>query len=320
MQISQWNKAVVAGVGLSLAFVMGFNYVVDPYEVFHSGFVKPGTPTNERYNKAEFLLTKGKSFDTLIMGSSVMGAYEPKWLTDITPDKHVYNASFLGGLPIDALKVLKTISANGNGVKEIYMGIDLFPFMQAEDSKSPSKSHHYKVSGESKVSFYSDFLFASSLWHGGNKIMGEFTKVPNIRFDLYGTGRYYLMAQDVARNADLQAYTKKAFEKKAVSEIKVKNVAWIDYRFAELRELVSWCRAHGIKTTFYIHPFHRLLRDNVPSDAMQEFRAKIFAITGEIPDFTTRTELTDNDSLYYDPKHYIPDVAHRIVNETYGHQ
>lgn len=316
MKFGNWNKTVIGGMVASLGFVVAFNYLVDPYEIFHTNNFRMASSANERFNKYEFLLKNGDRFDTLIMGSSVMGAYEPGWIESVIPDSKVYNASFLGGLPADAHKILEALGRKNIKPKTVFIGIDLFPFLQAEDSKSPSKSHHFDVTGVDQVPFYSGYLFASSLWHGVNKVRESYDPIPKIQFDINGTGRYYLLAQDAEREKNLSAYTQKTFGGKKISEIRVKNVAWIESRFDELADLKKWGDQSGVDIVFYIHPFHRLLRDNLPDGALEGYRQRIFDIVGPVKDFTGRSSFTDDDNLYYDPKHYIPDVAKKITLEV----
>jgi hypothetical protein len=317
MKLSSWNKIAVAGIIASVFSVIGFNYIVDPYEVFHSNYFRSGPPMNERFNKVEYLLKNGAKYNTLIMGSSVMGAYDPRWIESLDSTRKVYNASFLGGLPIDAQKLLKLLKEKNIKIEKIYMGIDLFPFLQVEDSKSPSKQHHYLITGENEMTFYANYMFASSAFHGWTKVNDSFKETQFINFDIEKSGRYYLLKQDDERKKDLNGYVKRHFGGKKILDVKATEVAWVNSRFEEFESFVKWTKENNIDADFYIHPFHRLLRDNLPVTAMSEFRERIFKITGKIPDFTDAREFTDDDSLYYDPKHYVDAVAKNIVNNTY---
>jgi hypothetical protein len=317
MKTSKWNKIVACGILACIGSVIGFNYVIDPYHIFHSNYVRKGPSVNDRFNKVEHLLKTSGKYNTLIMGSSVMGAYEPKWIEDIDGSRKVYNASLMGGLPVDAQKILILLKKENVKIDHVYMGIDIFPFLQADESRSPSKQHHYLIGGESKEAFYANYFFASSVFHGWIKISDSLEKTTFIDYDIENTGRYYLLKQNEERSNNLEGYTKKRFGSKKVHNADVSQVAWVKSRFDELDSFVKWTKQNNIKTTFYIHPFHRLLRDNLQKSAMVEFRKKIFEITGEIPDFTEVNEMTNDDEMYYDPKHYVEAVAKKIVDQTY---
>ena len=316
MQTSRWNRIVIAGLVGAACFVVAFNYLLDPYDIFQSRLLPPGPLMNERFNKVEHILeTKGR-YTSFIVGSSAMGAYEPAWLEARRPGSRFYNASFFGGIPRDAHRLLMLMKERGVRVDEIFMGIDLFPFLQADDAKSPSQQHHYLVAGERPWSFYGNYLFASSVWHAWIKFNNSQLKTPFIRFDVERTGRYYLEKQDHEIAVDQDAYIKKKFGSSATPRSPANSVAWIDKRFEELRSFVELTRSTGIRTTFFIQPCHHLLRESLPASDLASFRDRIFAITGLIPDFSSTREITDDDRLYYDPKHYLPSVAKGIVEET----
>lgn len=315
---SRWNKIVIAGLVLSVACVTAFNWLVDPYEIFHTNVFRHGAPMNDRFNKVAHLLQNKGEYNTLIMGSSVMGIYDPAWLQEVQPGKRAYNASFLGGFPVDAHKVLATITTDGAKVNEVLMGIDLFQFMQSEDSSGPSRRHHYRITRDSPWSFYADYLFASSLWHGWVKWNDSLSRIPGIEFDVSSSGRYFLRQQDLEIESDPDRYIKKHFPAMKTGPRDERKGLWIDSRFAELKAFVEWARENRIKTTFFLQPSNHLLRDNLPAGAIDDFRKRVFAITGVIPDFTQTKEITDNDRLFYDPKHYVPAVAIEIVKQTYA--
>jgi hypothetical protein len=314
----RWNLLVGCGLLVSAVAVIGFNYCVDPYEIFHSGIFKPAFAVNERYNKVEYLLANKDKYDSFIVGSSVMGAFDPRVAQDLHPGHRYYNFSFLGGLPSEALANLKAIKREGVAVKEIVMGIDVFPFKQVATSGGFSQKPHPIVSGQSRMGFLSSYLFASSAWQGATKIWHHQQPQPSLVFDIDGTGMYLLKEYDREIAQDEAAYIKKRVRKKESETTTNASVMWVDSRFDEFRELVEWTRQEGIRTYFFIQPFHHLVRDYLPDGVMKEFKDRVTAIVGApIPDFSQRNDITEVDHNYYDLKHYRIPVANKIMQELF---
>lgn len=331
VSVRRWIALLSGGMVLSVAFVAGFNVAVDPYDVFHTGLLRPAAPFNDRFNKVEHLvgqscwLCNGSTvteaalhrYDSYIVGSSVMGAFDPADAQRALPGTRFYNASFLGGTPADAHRVLKLVKSRGGRVRDVLMGLEVFPFLQTDDSRSPSKQHHFAVTGDNATAFYWRYLFASSLWHGFTKIQFHF-KPAFIAHDIATTGRYRLVQYEREIEQDPAAFVERNFPKKRpTTEVSANTkAAWVEPRFSELQALVDWARHEGIRLHLFIHPFHHMTRDGMSPAVMEDFRARIREIAGDIPDFSQRPDMTETDTLYYDRVHYRPIVAQRVMQEV----
>lgn len=324
LSLRNWIRLLLAGVLASVLFVVGFNYLVDPYDVFRSGHFPPAAPYNDRFNKTAYLIGDDNAapgyrrFNSYIVGSSIMGAFDPAVADTLMPGRHFYNASFLGGTPADALKILKLIKKKGGAVEDVLLGLEAFPFLQAEDNASPSKQHHFAITGEQPSRFYSRYLFASSLFHGWVKISSSYNPA-FIRFDL-ANGRYILEQNDRDIGADPDAYVTRTFRRGNSSSVRQGSTkaAWIESRFTEFFELVEWAKAENVKLHLFIHPLHPSMLNELSRSVMDDLRNRVISISGTMPDYSASPAPSGVDSLYYDHVHYRPALAERVMTDTLG--
>ncbi len=172
-----WNYWVAAAFLLGGLAVVMFNYFVDPYELFGHPYLRSGYAVNERFRKVNHLL-HNESHDSYILGSSVMGVFDPDVANRITGHSF-YNLSFLSGTPQEAFDSLRALKRHGKPIKEVLIGIDFYQFYERPHIMSTNRPHP-AVSGKSWLSFYSSYLFASGLWQGLTRIAHHLQSQPSI--------------------------------------------------------------------------------------------------------------------------------------------
>lgn len=309
-----WNRLVIAGAAAATTFVAAFNYVIDPYDIFRSGYLKPGYAANQRFLKVEHILSHKGRYNAFLVGSSAMGLLDPAKASELRPGRSYYNLGFLGGQHTEAFRVLRALRDAGVRIDEVTVGIDVFPFVQSD---TPGNGlHHPVVEGVSRQAFFVRYLFSPSLWPGLNKIEHHFRDAPAIIHDVEHGGQYFLTEYDRQIAADPEAYIRSRFPS-GESKAGTGRAAWIEGRFQEFSEFVEWMRDEGIEARFFIHPFHHSLRGIFPDNAMIEFRARIQEIVGyPVKDYSAMRFITDNDSNYYDKRHYRRHVADFVLWDT----
>ena len=95
-------------------------------------------------------------------------------------------------------------------------------------------------------------------------------------------------------------------------------MVFIQERFLELAELKRWLDANGVKSRFWINPMHRSNMATLSDTSIQEFREKVVAAIGDVPDYTKRVDFCDDDTLFYEWKHFRPVAAAQILREVLG--
>lgn len=305
-----WNRLIIGAFVIGGITVVSFNYFIDPYEVFKHQYLRSGYAVNERFRKIDHLLNDKTSHDAYLMGSSVMGLYDPAHASQLS-GLNYYNLSFLAGTPNDAFAALRSLKEAGHPIKEIVYGIDFFTFYEHPKENVPALRAHPLVSGESCSSFYSTYLFSSSVWQGTTRIAHHFQDQPSIYFDVDGSGMFHLYDYDRRINADHPRFIHETFTANQWGNV---NVDWVDSRFDEFAEFSRWLDANGIRARFFIHPFYRDTLNTISVNSYAEFEARVRKIRPDVVDFSDMSTITSNPIWYYDKRHYRPVVANRIMD------
>jgi hypothetical protein len=286
------------------------NLVLDPYYIFRFNSNNVGFTPNERFNKVEYLLANPEKYNSFFLGSSRMGMFSPLTAQKYRPDLNFYNLSAYGGNANDALLMLRHLKENGVSIKEIVMGIDLFPFLMEQDQVTPAYRHHPAVVNESTPRFYFDYLFQPSLFHAYIKYEHGLLTLPKVEFDFENTGQYFLREKDALIKADHRAYIEKNFIPDTREPV---DAAFVQRRFTDLAALKKWLDENEIRVHFFIHPHHIHELQVFKSSVYPAFKQRVETILGPLPDFTAYRDWHTNHAWYYEKKHYRPVVADEII-------
>lgn len=310
----KFNYFVISAVIFMFVCVALINTLVDPYRIFNIINLPNGYTPNERFNKVTFLINNPTKYDAFLLGSSKIGLFDPTDADVLHPTHHYYNLGLFGGHAGDALKILKFLKSRNVAIKEVVYGIDIFPFISAEEEVTPAYRHHPKITGVSLFDFYSGYLFVPSLYHSLIKLQHIYLGAPDIQFDFYTTGRFRLLNWEKQIKKDHDSYISNTF--KELPKIK-SSVVWVNEQFALLEELKTWLELNNIRNYFFIHPHHRFDVTRLMSqDDLTFFSNRINAITGDIPNFLNNEKWCNDDSLYYEPKHYRPVLAKQVLQKV----
>jgi hypothetical protein len=318
--VNSWYRfCVVSLVGFYGGFVLlaCLNIVVDPYRIFKVVPMASGYTPNQRFNKIEFLLANPDRYDSFLVGSSKVGLLNPDVASELRPGHQYYNLGVFGGDAVDALLMLRHLKAQGVKVREVTFGLDLQTFMSLRKEETPAYRHHPKISNQSWLAFWSQYLFIPSLNHSFLKVFHDAQGGTEITFDITGNGAYHLPAFEAGIKSDSDGYIKKHFP--ANPPIEASRTLWLEERFIELRELVSWLDAEGVTRFIFVNPhyFHGAL-SAIDAASLSQFYSKVEAITGAIPSFIGHKDWDKNKALYYEPEHYRPILGEEMFREIYS--
>lgn len=319
MSWERWNNLLVVLLALAALGVPAFNVVTDPYGVFGVRWKHDSAAFNERYLKLEHLMKHPSKHDAFVLGSSMMGSFDPNVLNATTPGLSWYNLAFLGGTPRESLDALQALRKHGIVPKAVLVGIDFFPFRQDDSGEgSPSRYPHYIVTGEHPWLWYRHFLYASSFVTGATRVLGSGGGLPYIEFDIEGGGRYRLIRQEAEMAKDPAGYANRHLPRSVPVKGNGSDVAWVESRFEDLAKLAGWLDTNKVKAHYFVHPFNHRLLDSVSGKSMAEFRARVRSIVGDLQDFSTDDGMTRNDLNYFDTKHYTQAVANEVIERVLG--
>ncbi len=342
---SFWKVALVAG-GIVAWSLPVWNVVVNPYQIFNYAFSIgdrfSSSTTNERFLKVEYLLNEAKQtspnspeaiigqindesprdgdsgktlntmHDAFIVGSSVMGLVDPALVNRYFPDRHFYNLAFLAARPDEILATLQGLKRGRTIIKTVVYGLEPIAFTDIK-SYGPAYQLHPEAGDQSRQRVIFDYLFSSSLSDGFSRLVTGISGRPSVRYDIEGTGQYYLERYDQEIEKDHGAFIRKQFPADAKP---VKAPPWIDSRFEDFQKLVQWLKDEKIKTRFYLNPLHPYLANAYGADRLAEFKQKITTLTdqGSVQDCTELLTGEDFNRRFYDYKHFRSIEASKVID------
>jgi len=313
-----WTRWSVTALSIAVAGMLGvgaMNSLIDPYEIFRTSQLRPGVTVNDRYGKIEHLLANPGRYNGLILGSSVMGVFNPSVADQQLPGRRFYNLSYFGGTPEEALNTLKALEAKGFMFTDVIMGLDAFAFMEGKEAVDLSRRPHPVVSGESRTAFLLSYLTAPSFMQCIGKLAHDRQEVPSIVFDLSGNGQYHLAAFDREISEDPVGFTKRHVSDPAkVRRLSRSGAGLAPAKIESFATLNQWLTSRGIASRFFINPMTSAMRQEVGEANVEALVRHVSAISGEqIPDFSHLAE--DGDASFYDLKHIRPSVATDILGK-----
>ncbi len=303
-----WNIRMVFAAFFMLLSLASINYFIDPYQIFHSNSFLPSSTSNERYNKIEYLLKRKNKYNAFLLGSSRMGIFNPLWFNH--KKTHYYNLSVFSGDAKDNLKMLMLLKRQAVAIKEVVIGIDLFPFIEKNRTRPASLQPHPLISRTSYPVYYLRHLFSSSLVQSYLKIQQHYGR-RSFTFN-YTTGQWSLQALDQWRKKNPKKYKRKFFNSSLRAPM---TVAFQEKRFLNLQELIDWLNLNNVKARYFIHPFSQLHQQRFSPETFSRLRQRIKTMIPIVHDFSTRTHWTNDSKNYYEKTHYRTRLARRIAAE-----
>jgi len=297
-------------IGIGAMALPAMNLVIDPYSIFGTGFLPDGAMSNERWNKLRHVLANPKRYETFVLGTSVSGAYPPHVYQAFTPGRTIYNLSAFNLAPHEMVDILDQLELRGVRPKELIIALDPFAFSK----KPPGASGQMllpKMDGAFKthVAWYSEYLFAPSLHHAFHKILSAGVSPRPVEFDFEG-GAYYLNRREQAILENPGAYIQKNLQGEPPH-----FEPWDTNSFSGLPRLRDWADKRGIKTTWYIHPMHKLAISGLGNERLRQFKGRLSEILGtQLLDLSRLPTVCDDDAQWYDERHYRPDAAKLVID------
>jgi len=281
------------------------NIVVDPFDVFQTGVLPAGSTLNERVNKSRHVLGTSLRYDTMIFGSSLAGVIDPSLLPG---SRSAYNFSFFSATPGDVLKILEMLEQAERLPAHIYIGLDPFMFM-APVPGAPQMRLPPASGGAAWWPFWRDYLFAASFSSLIAKVRDASRDVPRIAFDV-PTGAYRMPWYD---HEILRAPGEFARVNVQEWRIPLRPGWWHGPAERELDRLVRWTRDRSaLKVTWFLQPLHRRLLDALGDERCVYFQTAFRGVGTDLIDLS-RHPLGQDDSQWYEPKHFRPEAAHSWV-------
>lgn len=298
---------------LPVALLSALNLVVDPYDVFQTGFFQEKGATQERYLKIE-MMKKNKSFDTYLFGGSRMGTTVPADLEAILPGTHIYNFYVSSGNQTDNLVHGRWLLKTQPQLKTFYVQVD-WPESIGLTKANYQYWTHPEVLGQSSAGFLAQYLFLFSYRTLEFKLQNNGSRKGEIIRSME-SGYYGYPKRDQQLASDCRAYVAKdpwfsapvAVEAPSAEQRKL-----IDMSLADLAKLVHEAKERGVQVRLYITPHHHKFLDRLNTDEYAYFLSKLAGIA-PFWNFGVYSDITLNDCNYYETSHYVRSIAPRLFN------
>lgn len=286
----RFNAHMVAFMAFAMAAVPLVNVAADPFGVFGTRLLPDGSQLNERVVKLRHLTTAPR-YDTLILGSSVMGVVDP---TPFGPG--AYNAAVFAATPADLLAIVQVLDAHGRLSPRLIIGLDPFLFAKPK-THVPQMRLPPEASGQSRFQFWNDFLYASSVTAILGKLEEARSGTAAVAFDRR-TGRYGLPRLEAERAADPEAYERLMIHGYQM----VQTPGWWHMPSEEdLLQLVAFLQSRpGVSVTWVAAPLHPRLRPML-GDGLAQYRQTVERVHPLID--LTDDPVTQRDADWHEIKH-----------------
>jgi len=316
MNSKKWIKVSLITTLLGFLLLMLLNYVVDPFNIFHSKVLKHDFQVNERFVKIEYLEKNHNKFNGYMIGSSRIGTTLPKTVEQYIPNSKIYNLTMNGATMYDYLLHIRYMIKRGYPIKTIYLQLDVInmTYYGGLESDYLSKLHPY-VEDKSLALFYFDYLSGFFPFNVKNKIAQNlnytFTTTYNLETGIWANPS---KEKQVSENCEEYVKNQKSFHTK--NRRILKYLTQKEF-MRDLKEIVNLCKTHQIKLYTFMMPHNQVMMDSFVIDDYLDYLQDISKVT-DFYDFSGYNSITTNNCNYYERSHYRPEVGELIAARIFN--
>ncbi len=316
MRSKKWLKIFLFLSTLGVAFVSIINYVVDPFNIFHTNILKIEFQQNERFIKIEYLEKNNEKFNGYIFGSSRVGTTVPIVVEKYIANSSIYNFTISGANLYDYEKHLAYFINQKYPIKTLYLQIDLDNM--AGYGRDPNdylmKAHPY-VSGQSLINYYKMYLtgfFPVNIKLKIEKNIDNFNPI-NYKWNI---GSWNIPSKDKLIDKNCNKFVN------SVPSFNTHNQRIITYskrveNINSLLEIKKLSDDNNIDLIVFITPHNQNMMDSFVIDQYLEFLSDISKIVS-FYDFSGYNSITTNNCNYYESSHYLPTISKLIAAKIFN--
>ncbi len=303
---------------LFVLFISITNLYYDHYQVFKLSLSgKEPINSNQRFNKIEYLDQNIGKYNGFLLGSSRMGHFPIEYVNKHAGEhKSFYNLNIFSAVPEDYLKILKYLMKSGHPIKEVIIGIDIFPLFNPPDVNRPAFRHHPNITGKSRFEYLLDYLFQTSFFYLFTEAGYYFGEEPIIYQHDYTTGRYYphRSIKSIQENPGLYWANQLVQADTKITSLQDNSQKINPKQKEDLGKLLAWLDEQEINYKVFIQPTHP--KEQALYSAEKELlmndlkKYEIIRIKGI-------QKILQYNTNFYDLMHYKPVVAKAIIDYLY---
>lgn len=316
MSSKKWCLVALLGAVAAFLTVIMLNIFVDPFGVFGDDWYSYNATNNPRIAKIEYLKENHQKYDSYVIGCSSTSSYPVEELNKYL-DANFYNMIMYGADMYDVEKTVYYLADNytvENIVLNVYIA-NGFDYDYEPDKMTGSM--HSLVSGESKVKFYSRYLFANPEY--------SFAKIKAMKNDRYlaesfdvfdeETGAYDKRKRDAEHISDMEEYYKSypIFANYPVGEYPLPKLS---ENAESIGRIKSFCDERGIKLLVVNAPIYSEYFECIPKEDLKKFYEEI-AKKVDFWDFSM-SSVSFDARYFYDETHFRNDVGRMALARVFG--
>lgn len=297
--MKKFVKSLLFITSLFVLVIMGYNYSVDEYGLFHGDYSKPKADIPERFVKMRFLLQHPDQYNSFCFGSSRIASID---LTRIRNGKKYYNMTYAAGIPSEWLHDIKQLLAGGVVINQIIIGVDNVSFLldPIENEKNPLRRPYYNYDWK----MYTMFLLQRPVIFS--------TDNRKFRYDIYNTGRIF---QDIAEKKI--AANPEGYAENLPLFISPTSRNRISDAIDEIKAIKTFTDQHGIELIVFINPMSKAAYLDMDFNQFNDFKCRLANVVSYY-DFSGLNEIAVDNHNYYDTVHYRPVVGDKIIDRVFG--
>ena len=326
MHYKTWSK-LVALSGFFIIFSLAMiNYVIDPFNIFHTQFFPKQFQMNERFIKVEFLQEHHADYNGYIFGSSRIGTTSPRTIEKYHQNTHFYNMSLSAANMEDYLSHLKYFIDNNYPIDTLYLQIDLVDTLIGyghPKDRYLTKKHPYIV-GDSLLSYYISYLTIYSSSDLKGKLQKNLASdkqekdLEKVIYDLEDTGTWGRPNKELALKDDAEQYIKnvKSFHIPDPENTYRKDIKSYPKIITAFKEINQICLENNIEFIVFTTPHNHNMLHGVNSEDAMMFMRDLVSIH-DLWYFSGYNSITTNDENYYESSHYRPYIGDLIAAKIF---
>lgn len=317
MKSKKWLKFFFTSSIISITVLILINYIIDPFNVFNSKFLKYQFQMNERFIKIDYLAENNQKFNGYMFGSSRIGTTSPKILEKYFRNKKFYNFTISSANLYDYLIYLKYFIKEGYSFDSLYLQLDLNDMYKYGREKSDYlRKMHPNVSDDSLFTYYFSYLIGFFPDNIEGKIKRNISSKSPVDYSLE-TGKWAKPQNEKAIIKNCEEYQKdiSSFNEKRKREI---SYTKSKQNIRALKEIVNITKKNKIKLYVFVTPHNQNMMDRFKKDEYLNYIADMAKVT-PFYNFSGYNTITLDNCNYYEYSHYRPHVgklvAARIFND-----
>lgn len=317
MNERKWIKYFLIISTILTSLVVSINYIVDPFNIFDSGFLKHHAQHNERFLKIKYLEKNHSKYNSYIFGSSRIGTTDPKTIEQYIPNSKFYNMTISSANLYDYIMHLRYMLKKNYEIKNLYLQIDIRDLegYGRSDSDYQKKLHPY-VTDNSLNEFYLQYLFGFFPKNIKEKVMLNLNYEEKGKYFLNTTGMWTSTIKENKLLKDCKEYVRneKSFHKKVKRNKRLNN---IKKTIKAIKNIKSLCKQNDINIYIFTTPHNQNMMNSFIMDDYLNFLQYISKETN-FYDFSGYNSITTNNCNYYESSHYRPLVANLIAARIFN--